>query len=113
MPAGHTLLVEAAAPAVQIPLAEPAAPAAGGRWWRSGRPSEMLAHALAGHAAAPSSAQVLNLVAQWTHLLAVGVDRRAGVAAGAVDAGRATGRPGEWCCASPSWPGSAWPWWYR
>jgi copper transport protein len=33
----------------------------------------MLAHALAGHAAAPSSLRVLNLVAQWTHLLAVGV----------------------------------------
>jgi copper transport protein len=33
----------------------------------------MLAHALAGHAAAPSSVRALNLVAQWTHLLAVGV----------------------------------------
>jgi copper transport protein len=33
----------------------------------------MLVHALAGHAAGPSSLRVLNLVAQWTHLLAVGV----------------------------------------
>jgi copper transport protein len=33
----------------------------------------MLAHALAGHAAGPSSLRALNLAAQWTHLLAVGV----------------------------------------
>jgi copper transport protein len=33
----------------------------------------MLVHALAGHAAGPSSLRVLNLAAQWTHLLAVGV----------------------------------------
>jgi copper transport protein len=33
----------------------------------------MLVHALAGHAAAPSSLRALNLLAQWVHLLAVGV----------------------------------------
>ena len=33
----------------------------------------MLVHALAGHAAGPSSMRVLNLGAQWVHLLAVGV----------------------------------------
>jgi copper transport protein len=33
----------------------------------------MLVHALAGHAAGPSSLRALNLAAQWTHLLAVGV----------------------------------------
>jgi copper transport protein len=33
----------------------------------------MLVHALAGHAAGPSSVRGLNLLAQWTHLLAVGV----------------------------------------
>jgi copper transport protein len=33
----------------------------------------MLVHALAGHAAGPSSLRALNLLAQWAHLLAVGV----------------------------------------
>jgi copper transport protein len=33
----------------------------------------MLVHALAGHAAGPSSLRALNLLAQWVHLLAVGV----------------------------------------
>jgi copper transport protein len=33
----------------------------------------MLIHALAGHAAGPSSLRLLNLGAQWVHLLAVGV----------------------------------------
>jgi len=33
----------------------------------------MLVHALAGHAAGPSSLRWFNLAAQWTHLLAVGV----------------------------------------
>ena len=33
----------------------------------------MLVHALAGHAAGPSSLRLLNLAAQWAHLLAVGV----------------------------------------
>ena len=33
----------------------------------------MLVHALAGHAAGPSSMRLLNLGAQWVHLLAVGV----------------------------------------
>jgi copper transport protein len=33
----------------------------------------MLVHALAGHAAGPSSLRLLNLLAQWAHLLAVGV----------------------------------------
>jgi copper transport protein len=33
----------------------------------------MLVHALAGHAAGPSSLRLLNLAAQWAHLLGVGV----------------------------------------
>jgi copper transport protein len=33
----------------------------------------MLVHALAGHAAGPSSLRLVNLVAQWAHLVAVGV----------------------------------------
>jgi copper transport protein len=33
----------------------------------------MLVHALAGHAAGPSSLRLLNLAVQWAHLLAVGV----------------------------------------
>jgi copper transport protein len=33
----------------------------------------MLVHALAGHAAGPSPLRLLNLLAQWAHLLAVGV----------------------------------------
>jgi len=33
----------------------------------------MLVHALAGHAAGPSSLRVVNLLGQWAHLLAVGV----------------------------------------
>src|SRR5215218_691234 len=33
----------------------------------------MLVHALAGHAAGPSTLRLLNLLAQWAHLLAVGV----------------------------------------
>jgi copper transport protein len=33
----------------------------------------MAVHALAGHAAGPSSLRVLNLLAQWVHLVAVGV----------------------------------------
>jgi copper transport protein len=33
----------------------------------------MLTHVLAGHAAGPSSLRLLNLLAQWAHLLAVGV----------------------------------------
>jgi copper transport protein len=33
----------------------------------------MLVHALAGHAAGPSSLRLLNLAAQWAHLLAVGI----------------------------------------
>jgi copper transport protein len=33
----------------------------------------MAVHALAGHAAGPSSLRVLNLLAQWAHLVAVGV----------------------------------------
>jgi copper transport protein len=56
-------------------------------WWLLARPATvgpllavglaggagMLVHALAGHAAGPSSLRPLNLLAQWTHLLAVGV----------------------------------------
>jgi copper transport protein len=56
-------------------------------WWLLARPggrgpllavgaagaAGMLAHALAGHAAGPSSLRALNLLAQWAHLLAVGV----------------------------------------
>jgi copper transport protein len=76
-PAVHTPLAEAETSALHAPLAEPATPThtrrgalvalglAGG--------VGMLVHALAGHAAGPSSLRVLNLAAQWTHLLAVGV----------------------------------------
>jgi copper transport protein len=56
-------------------------------WWVVARPrairsllalgvagaAGMLVHALAGHAAGPSSLRVVNLLAQWAHLLAVGV----------------------------------------
>jgi copper transport protein len=56
-------------------------------WWLLARPGTtgplaavglaagggMLVHALAGHAAGPSSLRWLNLLAQWAHLLAVGV----------------------------------------
>jgi copper transport protein len=56
-------------------------------WWVLARPraawslvalgvagaAGMLVHALAGHAAGPSSLRVVNLLAQWAHLLAVGV----------------------------------------
>ena len=55
----------------------------------------------------------LNLLAQWTHLLAVGVwiGGLAWLFAGSGATPR-PGRPGRWCCASPSWPASAWPWWW-
>jgi copper transport protein len=56
-------------------------------WWLLARPGTrgpllalglaagagMLVHALAGHAAGPSSLRPLNIAAQWAHLLAVGV----------------------------------------
>jgi hypothetical protein len=56
-------------------------------WWVAARPratwplvalgvagaAGMLVHALAGHAAGPSSLRTVNLLAQWAHLLAVGV----------------------------------------
>jgi copper transport protein len=56
-------------------------------WWLLARPGRagpllalgsaagggMLVHALAGHAAGPSPLRPLNLLAQWVHLLAVGV----------------------------------------
>jgi methionine-rich copper-binding protein CopC/uncharacterized membrane protein len=76
-PAVHTPPADAETSALRAPLAEPSAPnqtrrgalvalgLAGG--------AGMLAHALAGHAAGPSSLRALNLAAQWTHLLAVGV----------------------------------------
>jgi copper transport protein len=66
------LLAGAAGAAVGLLLAKPGkarplvvlgAAAAGG----------MLVHALAGHAAGPSSLRLFNLAAQWAHLLAVGV----------------------------------------
>ena len=63
------------------------AAAGGAIWWLLASPATrgpllavglaagagMLVHALAGHAAGPSSLRLLNLLAQWTHLLAVGV----------------------------------------
>src|SRR5215207_7068649 len=69
---------ERGAPVVHSPLADAVAtavPARRGSLVALGLAggAGMLAHALAGHAAAPSSLRVLNLVAQWTHLLAVGV----------------------------------------
>jgi copper transport protein len=63
------------------------AAAAAATWWVLTRPAGrgallalglaggggMAVHALAGHAAGPSSLRVLNLLAQWAHLVAVGV----------------------------------------
>jgi len=53
----------------------PAPPATGGPLLTLGLAggAGMLVHALAGHAAAPSSLRPLNLLAQWAHLAAVGV----------------------------------------
>jgi copper transport protein len=67
---------EATGPAVHTPLGQAAAvPTRRGALVALGLAggAGMLAHALAGHAAGPSSLRVLNLAAQWTHLLAVGV----------------------------------------
>jgi putative copper export protein len=61
--AGATVGLLLAGPGRARPLVVVGLTAAGG----------MLVHALAGHAAAPSSLRLLNLAAQWTHLLAVGV----------------------------------------
>src|SRR5215204_7505329 len=83
-------------PALLLGLALAAAAAGAASWWALTRPAQgdpptlpprgtplvalglagaggMLVHALAGHAAAPSSLRALNLLAQWAHLLAVGV----------------------------------------
>jgi copper transport protein len=66
-----------APPAVRNPLPthQPAPPATGGPLLTLGLAggAGMLVHALAGHAAAPSSLRPLNLLAQWAHLAAVGV----------------------------------------
>jgi copper transport protein len=56
-------LLSRPAPSTPLPLAALGVAAGAG----------MLVHALAGHAAGPSSLRALNLAAQWTHLLAVGV----------------------------------------
>ena len=58
--------------------AEPALPARSAGAWAlvalgTAGAAGMLVHALAGHAAGPSSLRLLNLLAQWAHLLAVGV----------------------------------------
>ncbi|HEY6710612.1 MAG TPA: copper resistance protein CopC [Actinomycetota bacterium] len=74
---GHWLLWRAATLAAALAAA----------WWVLIRPratgslvtlgvagaAGMLVHVLAGHAAGPSSLRLLNLLAQWAHLLAVGV----------------------------------------
>jgi copper transport protein len=89
---GHWLLWRAAALAAAVaaawpvaarrapdsPAAEAAPPARQGTSWALvvlgvAGAAGMLVHALAGHAAGPSSLRLLNLLAQWTHLLAVGV----------------------------------------
>jgi copper transport protein len=61
--AGATVGLLLAGPGRARPLVVVGLAAAGG----------MLVHAMAGHAAAPSSLRLLNVAAQWTHLLAVGV----------------------------------------
>ena len=61
--AGATVGLLLAGPGKARPLVVVGLAAAGG----------MLVHALAGHAAGPSSLRLLNLAAQWAHLLAVGV----------------------------------------
>jgi copper transport protein len=68
-------------PAAERPLPDPAAERPPGRPGARGplvalglaAGGGMLVHALAGHAAGPSSLRLLNLLAQWAHLLAVGV----------------------------------------
>jgi copper transport protein len=62
----------------EAPAAEGALPARPGSTWALAAlgvagAAGMLVHALAGHAAGPSSLRVVNLLAQWAHLLAVGV----------------------------------------
>jgi copper transport protein len=62
----------------EAPAAEGALPARPGSTWALvalgvAGAAGMLVHALAGHAAGPSSLRVVNLLAQWAHLLAVGV----------------------------------------
>ena len=64
--------------APESPAAEAAPPARPGATWAlvalgAAGAGGMLVHALAGHAAGPSSLRPLNLLAQWAHLLAVGV----------------------------------------
>jgi copper transport protein len=78
-PASATALSVAAPPATPEPRPSagrvPAVPTRRGALVALGLAggAGMLVHALAGHAAGPSSLRVLNLAAQWTHLLAVGV----------------------------------------
>ena len=75
----------------------------------------MLVHALAGHAAGPSSLHPLNLLAQWAHLAAVGVWIGGLVWLLSVSPGSPRRRrvdAGRWRCGSPSSPGPAWPWWW-
>jgi copper transport protein len=74
-------------PASDGATADPRADAAAGGRPRHARPAAkgplvalglagaagMLVHALGGHAATPSSLRLLNLLAQWTHLLAAGI----------------------------------------
>jgi copper transport protein len=62
----------------EAPAAEGALPARPGTTWALlalgvAGAAGMLVHALAGHAAGPSTLLVMNLLAQWAHLLAVGV----------------------------------------
>jgi copper transport protein len=65
----------AAAPPPDPAGGTPAGPAARGPLAALGLAGAagMLVHALAGHAAGPSPLRLLNLLAQWAHLLAVGV----------------------------------------
>jgi len=62
----------AAAPAVPLAADRPAATGPLVALGLAGA-GGMLVHALAGHAAGPSTLRLLNLLAQWAHLLAVGV----------------------------------------
>ena len=72
----------------------------------------MLVHALAGHAAGPSSLRLAEPARQWTHLLAAGSGSRPGLAVRrALVPRHRQGRPGGGAALSSS-PGPAWPWWW-
>ncbi|HKF00584.1 MAG TPA: copper resistance protein CopC [Actinomycetes bacterium] len=74
---GHWLLARAALVVLTALLAAAVTVRPGARWLLGllgiAASGGMLVHALAGHAAAPSGLRGLHLLAQWAHLLAVGI----------------------------------------